>query len=138
MFNIVDGIEKKDITSLLTLLDELYDNSCDMERLCNELVSHYRDLMMAKTAKNPSLLITATKEDLDSIVTQAKSISFESIMYAVDKFYDCIENMKSGANKRTSVEVALIKLCKIHMNTSDQHHDVLSIKRLISFMLIVV
>ena len=118
LFNIVDGIEKKDITSLLTLLDELYDNSSDMERLCNELVSHYRDLMMAKTAKNPSLLITATKEDLDSIVTQAKSISFESIMYAVDKFYDCIENMKSGANKRTSVEVALIKLCTPSLDTS--------------------
>ena len=118
LFNIVDGIEKKDISSLLTLLDELYDNSCDMERLCNELVSHYRDLMMAKTAKSPALLITATKEDLENIVNQAKNISFESIMYAVDKFYDCIENMKSGANKRTSVEVALIKLCTPSLDTS--------------------
>ncbi len=111
LFAIVDKIEKADAAGLLQDIDALYAASCDMERLCSELISHYRDLMVAKTTKDYKKLITATSETLAQIKEQSERIKFENILYAVETFGDCLEKCKRGAAKRTSVETALLRLC---------------------------
>lgn len=119
LFSFVDIIEKKDAAAALTLLDELYNASCDIERLVNELISHYRDLLVAKTTKDFKKLITDTNERLERIEAQAKKVRFESILYCSQKLSECLENMKSGASKRTAAETVLIRLCTDDLDNSN-------------------
>lgn len=111
LFKMVDIIEKKDAAGALNLLDELYANSCDIERLFVELISHYRDLLVAKTSKDYSRLITGTNEDIEKIFSQASNIRFESILYCSNKLTTAGEKMKTGASKRIVAETTLISLC---------------------------
>lgn len=120
IFDIVGMIEQKDAAALLKEINRLYSASCDMERLCAELVSHYRDLMVAKTTKDYRELITATNEELDKIGEQSKSVPFSHMMHAVAALSDCVKTMKGGGDKRTAVETTLIRLCRPELDTSVQ------------------
>lgn len=111
LFTIADLIEKQDTASLLAEIDRLYNASCDMERLCAELISHYRDLMVAKTTTSFRDLITATNEELEQIEAQSKTVKWSSMMNAAAALSECVKSMKSGTAKRIAVETTLIKLC---------------------------
>ena len=120
LFKMVDIIESGDARAVVELIDELYNASCDMERLMNELTAHYRDLLVAKTAKNPERLITGTKEDIERICAQATNLKFENILYCSKKFAECLESMKKGVSKRVAVETTLIRLCTKELDLSDE------------------
>ena len=120
LFKMVDIIENGDAPAAVELIDELYNASCDMERLMNELTAHYRDLLVAKTAKQPEKLITGTKEDIDRIVLQASKIKFENILYCSKKFSECLDNMKKGVSKRVAVETTIIRLCTKELDLSSE------------------
>ncbi len=120
LFKLVEIIEKRDAAAALKLLDELYSNSCDVERLLVELISHYRDLLVAKTSKDFARLITGTNEDIARIETQAKQIRFENILYASEKLTQAQEKMKSGASKRIVAETTLISLCSNDLDGSTE------------------
>lgn len=120
LFKITDIIEKGDATAAITVLDELYSASCDMERLMNELISHYRDLLVAKTASDAERLITGTNEDIERIIEQAKNIKFESILYCTRKFSECIDTMKKGTSKRIAAETTLIRLCTDELDICEE------------------
>ncbi|MGN0113743.1 MAG: DNA polymerase III subunit gamma/tau, partial [Acutalibacteraceae bacterium] len=111
LFDIVNMIEAGDTAGVLGEVNRLYSASCDMERLCSELVSHYRDLMIAKSTAGYRELITATNEELDKIGEQSKTVGFDNMLYATNTLSECIRQMKSGSDKRCAVETALIRLC---------------------------
>ncbi len=111
LFKFVEIFDKKDASAALKLLDELYNNSCDIERLFIELVSHYRDLLVAKTSKDYARLITGTNEDIVRTYEQSKQIRFENILYVSEKLTTASEKMKSGASKRIVAETTFISLC---------------------------
>ncbi|MBS6164042.1 MAG: DNA polymerase III subunit gamma/tau, partial [Clostridiales bacterium] len=52
LFKLVDAVNGEDAPTALNLLDQMYRGSKDMTRLCEELSSHYRGLMLVKTMKN--------------------------------------------------------------------------------------
>lgn len=120
LFKMVNIIEKKDAAAALRLLDELYASSCDIERLFTELISHYRDLLVAKTSKDFARLITGTNEDVKRIEEQAKSVKFESILYCSQKLSETLDKMKGGAQKRIAAETALIRLCTDVLDSSNE------------------
>lgn len=111
LFDIVNMIESGDTAGVLGEVNRLYSASCDMERLCSELVSHYRDLMIAKSTAGYRELITATNEELDKIGEQSKTVGFDNMLYATNTLSECIRQMKSGSDKRCAVETAMIRLC---------------------------
>ena len=120
LFKLVDIIEEKDAAGALKLLDELYASSCDVERLFIDLISHYRDLLVAKTSSNFDKLITGTNEDIAALKQQADRVRFESILYCSQKLSDSIDNMKGGASKRIAAETALIRLCTGELDGSNE------------------
>lgn len=120
LFSLVDIIEKKDAAASLQLLDELYTSSCDIERLFTDLISHYRDLLVAKTSKDFARLITGTNEDVKRIEEQAKRVRFESILYCSQKLSESLDKMKGGASKRIAAETALIRLCTDDLDSSNE------------------
>lgn len=118
LFKITDIIVKGDATAAINTLDELYNASCDMERLMNELIAHFRDLLVAKTANDANRLITGTNEDIERIIAQAKNIKFEKILYCTKKFSECLDTMKKGTSKRIAAETTLIRLCTDELDLS--------------------
>ena len=56
LFAIGDAVLAQDIPAVLQEIDRMFANWVDFEKMCVQLISHYRGLMMAKALKDPKIL----------------------------------------------------------------------------------
>ncbi|HHW45792.1 MAG TPA: DNA polymerase III subunit gamma/tau [Clostridiales bacterium] len=117
LIELADYIKSLDTGKALSLIDQLHNSSIDMQRLCEELISHYRNLMIIKTTNNPEKLIVCQPDELEKLKTQAKDISLEFIMHAQNVLADTLRLIPQG-NRRAQMEMAVIKLCTPDLSTS--------------------
>lgn len=110
LFDFVDNINKNNSSEVLSIIDRLHNDSCDMERICSELINHFRSLMIIKTVKNPQKLIVCTDGDFELYRKQAENTTLYKILYCISELENCASILKTSQNKRTEMEMAVIKL----------------------------
>lgn len=110
-------IAEGDTGAALSKIDELHKNAVDISRLCSELITHYRDLMIAKTVKDPSGLIVCAPKELEELKGLATRISIESITNAITVLADALDRM-TASDRRTELEMAIVKLCTPQLDSS--------------------
>lgn len=118
LFTIGDGILKKDIPLLIQTIDKMYDASIDFEKMCVQMISHYRGLMMAKSIQNPEQFVLGLDEDVNRLKQQAELYSMPQILYCLTVLQDTLSRMNRTSQTRTELEMALIKLCNPSMDRS--------------------
>lgn len=111
LFDLVENINDNNPSEVLSLVAKLHNDSCDMERLCSELINHYRNLMIIKTVKNPQKLIVCTDLDLELYKKQAEKTTLFKVLSCITTLEECSAMLKSSSNKRTEMEMSVIKLC---------------------------
>lgn len=111
LFVIVDAVCAGEPARALSEVDALSENSVDFARLCEQLVNHYRNLMIVKKVKEPDELVQGTPEDLARLREQSKELSINRILYAIDILQESMGKISRTAFKRTELEMALIRLC---------------------------
>lgn len=112
-------IASGDSSQAIDILAGLYQNSYDMERLCVEMINHFRNYLMVKTVKKSRELIICTDDEYNSIVSGADKFTLENIIFGLDLFQDTLTRIKSGSNSRIEMEMAFIKLCEPKLEESN-------------------
>ncbi len=103
-------IEQKSTKDVLDLVDKLYSDSVDMQRLTSDLISHYRNLLIIKTVNSDSLPIVCSAEHLQTLKELAKNMELNTIMWSLRILCDALAAMKNS-NARLELELALVSLC---------------------------
>lgn len=111
LFDLVDNINVNNPSEVLSLISKLHNDSCDMERLCSELINHYRNIMIIKTVKNPQQLIVCTDIDLELYKKQAENTTLFKVISCITILEECATLLKSSTSKRTQMEMCAVKLC---------------------------
>lgn len=111
IFELCDCIIQKDAAKALEIVNRLYNDSCDMERLITELTSHFRNLMVSKAVKNFENMLICSQGEIDIIRQQSEKTTLATIMSCIDVLTASAATMKQGANRRTSAELCIIRLC---------------------------
>ena len=111
LFQLADSILHRNSAMALAQIDDLYNRSCDMERLCNELINHFRNLMVCKAVKNPKDLIVCSAVELAAYQSAAKKTSMSDILNTLNALGDALVLIRKGLNRRVEMEMALIRLC---------------------------
>ena len=110
LFELATAIINKNPTRSLELIDKLYSESKDMARLCDELVEHFRALMLIKTIKNPREILVMSDDEFEKAVTQSDYLSLADIVFYMDVLSKAYQRMGKGTGDRTELEMALVKL----------------------------
>lgn len=110
LLSLADMIKSKDTEGALMMLDKLHNSSVDMLRLLNELIGHYRDLMIVKTVKAKNKPIVCSAARLSSLESQAEKYSINEIMAVLGVLQSATAAMQTG-NRRCEMEMTVIKLC---------------------------
>ena len=118
MYKLSDCIANSDSNTAMSIISDLYQNSFDMERLCVEMINHFRNFLVAKTVRKSRELIICTDDEYNTILEASKGFSVESIVFALDLFQNTLVIIKGGASARIEVEMAFIKLCEPKMDES--------------------
>ena len=118
MYRLSDCIANRDSNSAMSIISDLYQNSFDMERLCVEMINHFRNLLVAKTVRKSRELIICTDDEYNTILEASKGFGVESIVFALDLLQETLVKIKGGASARIEMEMVFIKLCEPKMEES--------------------
>lgn len=110
LFELATAIINKNPTKSLEIIDRLYSESKNMARLCDELVEHFRALMLIKTIKNPRDILIMSDDEFEQAVTQSDYLSLADIVFYMDVLSRAYQRMGRGTGDRTELEMALVKL----------------------------
>lgn len=112
MYKIAGSLIAGNAKDALQTINILYQSSHDMQRLCSELMSYYRDLMVAASVKDCSGLITASSLELSRIEHQAEEAGLNNIMRTMSVLKNTLESFRrSGALPLTQMEMAVVDIC---------------------------
>ena len=111
LFALTDCIIKEDASGALCVLDKLYRAAKDLQVLLNELCSHFRDMMLIQTMKNPSRMLSLIPEEERRTREQANALPLSSVLSALSEMRDTLDKMGRSADKRLLIELCVIKLC---------------------------
>ena len=111
-FRLVDLALREDVTQSLLLLNEVLQLGFDAGHFVIGFAQHLRDVLVSKDAATLPLLETS-----DSIrqhyQQQAATCSAKWLFAALDIMNTCDIHYRTAKNKRLTVELALIKLCRL-------------------------
>ena len=118
LFLLADCIKNNDCAKALSVINDLHNASCDMERLCTQLIDHYRNLMIIRSVKQPEGLIVCTAAELKQLEAQAMSYTLEHIMHILGVLEVTAGNLRKGLNRRVETEMAFVRLCTPNLDSS--------------------
>ncbi len=118
LLDLASSCVNKNSERAISILNKLYNDSKDMARLCDELINHFRSLMLIKTVRNPRELVILSDEEYDTAYSQAQMLSLADIVYAMDVLQSAFERMGKGSDNRIELEIALVKLSAPELETS--------------------
>lgn len=110
IWQITDALAQKNSQTILTVLDEVIAQGKEIKQLLNELVLHFRSIMLYK-ASNKLLNLNMYFEDEEILARQAKSFTHEQIMQIIQKIHEAINEIKWASQPRITAEVLFLKLC---------------------------
>ena len=110
LFRLADAIAARDAAAAMEQLSDLHAKSVDMERLCADLVQHFRNLMIVKTVRHAENVLICTADELAQYRAQGASFTLETVLYAIDLLQETAVTMKKGVNRRIEMELALLRL----------------------------
>ncbi len=111
LFSLAYSAAENNAGKALEILNELHSNSCDMERLCSDLVGHFRNLMIVKTVKSSGDILVCTSDEAKQYKEQSGKFTLENILYCISLLQNAMANIKKGVNRRIEMEMTMIKLC---------------------------
>ncbi|MBR5872940.1 MAG: DNA polymerase III subunit gamma/tau [Oscillospiraceae bacterium] len=120
LFELADKIALNDISAVLETVDKLYEGSADVSRICDELINHFRNLMIVSCAKEASAILKVMPGEMLRIEKQAKEFSQAEIFHAVSVLQETLVKMSKSASKRLEFELALVKLCSPALTQSQE------------------
>ncbi len=126
LLKFADCIRNLDTEGALVLTDKLYSASVDMLKLLNDLVLHYRNLMIVKTVKDKHKPIVCSASHLEKLIAQADEYNLEDIVLTLRYLQDSAIKMQNG-NRRSEMELMLVRLCSPNLR-----HDIDSLERRIA------
>jgi DNA polymerase-3 subunit gamma/tau len=107
---LIQAIYEKDVARALQSLEELMNQGKDPNRLIEDLIFYYRDLLLYKTAPHLEGVIKGIVVD-DAFKQLAQSIPVPTIYETIEILNKSQQEMKWTNHPRIFLEVALVKLC---------------------------
>lgn len=117
LYRLSDAVLARDSSAAVEELAQLHENSYDMERLCVEMINHFRNFMMVKTVKKSRELIICTDDEYKHIEASAGQFTLAQILRGLDLFQSTLVKIKGGATPRIEMEMTFIRLCEPKLET---------------------
>ena len=110
LFRISDALEAQDGATALAQLAQLRQQSVDVKRLTEELIAHYRALMLAALPGGQSLLSGVSPEEEALYLEKGPQLGQREAIRAIRALGSALEHMTRGSDQRIELELALFSL----------------------------
>ena len=120
LFELANACINKNTAKALELISDLHRESKDMARLCDELIGHFRSLLMIKTTRHPRDMIIMSDEEFEDAQLQCDYLTLAEIIYIMDELQQAYMRMGKGNSNKTELEMALVKLSSPELDGTNE------------------
>jgi len=110
LFEITDTIINKNPKEALDCLNRIIDSGKEVNIFLNNLIEHFRNLMIAKVTKGDVELIDLPQEICQRLLRQAQSLGLEEIFTAFNLLVNTQEVAKRLDSLRIPLEISIVRL----------------------------
>ncbi len=126
LFEIIDAVIGHDPSKAIAVIQKLYELSKDMQKLCDELIAQFRNIMMTKTVPQNTELLACMPGEIELIKKYAEALTIDDIFDKLNLLQDCNLRLSRVAAKRVEIEMCMIKLCSapVSSNTAIDNSEI--------------
>lgn len=114
-----EAVIARDTGRILEIVNDVSGEGRDLNVFAEDLMKHFRDLIVCKTVKSPEELLDADPEEIVSYKAQAEKVSYEQLSMYVSVLLQARTEARRVKNPRTTYEIALIKMTQPELSRSE-------------------
>ncbi len=118
LFEIIDAVIGHDPSKAIAVIQKLYELSKDIQKLCDELIAQFRNIMMTKTVPQNTELLACMPGEIELIKKYAEALTIDDIFDKLNLLQDCNLRLSRVAAKRVEIEMCMIKLCSAPVSSN--------------------
>ena len=115
IYDLIKTLIAKDLKAAIDQLDLIYKDGKDILILVDELIKRLRDILVIKLIKDPKELLYTT--DLNSYKKLAETVNNTTLLEIIDILNKMLADMKYAQDKRTILEMNIIKIVELSSNS---------------------
>lgn len=110
LFEMAEYVIKEDTKKCLEILNEFVIWGKDIKNLIDDLIDHFRNLMICKVSTELDEIISLPEETIEQLKLQSSLIETNDIIRILNILSETQDNIKSSSNPRVLAEVSIMKL----------------------------
>lgn len=112
LFELAESIIQENTRKSLQILNEFIIWGKDVRNLVNDLIDHFRNLMVCKISNDLEEIISLPQETIDLLKKQAETIDTNNLIRILNILSEAQDNMKTSSNPRVLIEVTMMKIAQ--------------------------
>ncbi|SHH29982.1 DNA polymerase III subunit gamma/tau [Tepidibacter thalassicus] len=120
LFKMSEYIINEDAKRALELLNELIIWGKDIKHFLDDLVDHFRNLMICKVSDELYEIINLPVETIGILKSQSERLDLNDIIRVINILSDAQNNIKYSSNPRILVEITIMKLSQPILDKSNE------------------
>lgn len=120
LFEVAEHIAQNRADNAIKVINNILNMGKEVISLFEELIAHFRALMICKAGGDTASLLEKTVEAAKKYEAQAEKFSVERIMYSITTLGENLLLSKKLPTPRTAAEMAIIKLCSPEYSSEQQ------------------
>ncbi len=109
ILNMVGAILRGEVAVILGELNDLVQNGKDLGRLLNDLLGHFRNLLIYQVAGEDGSFLEASEAELAAIADQSKLVSSDGVTRIMEVLSDGEGRLRDASSKKILIEITLLK-----------------------------
>lgn len=110
LFAVSSAAAAGDVAEVMRLVDTLRQRSIDVRRLAEELMHHYRTLLLAAASPDGALLVDIPPAEAERYKQAAGEVNEAAAIYAMRRLAAALDKMGRAPDPRIELELALFDL----------------------------
>ena len=110
LFEMAEYVIKEDTKKCLEILNEFVIWGKDIKNLIDDLIDHFRNLMICKVSTELDEIISLPEETIQQLKLQSSLIDTNNIIRILNILSETQDSIKSSSNPRVLAEVSIMKL----------------------------
>ncbi len=109
LFALADAVSVGDARGVFEVVHGIVQEGQDLRHVTNEALTHFRNLLLVRTAPGQHDLIDATESEIERLSAQAAKLSEAELARIISLLLDAQTDMRWTTSPRLSLELALVR-----------------------------
>ena len=120
LFSMAHAVLEHNLPQALEQLRSLNEGTADPTRICQQMTTLYRNLMVAKAVPDPADLIPCAPEELQEYQNLAQKYSLPTILYIMSVLQETLAAINRNVQGTIELEIALVKMCSPQLENTQE------------------